>query len=128
MKFRSIAQYLIIGAAIGTFLPFVLSICLFGETLQAFVAAPPPPRVFWSGAPTPVPTPVPSQVQVVTGTALSSAGGLGFVLWSVLGACVGEALAIRLWGKYPGGARIALFGAVVGSIIFIGISLFGLPR
>jgi hypothetical protein len=128
MKFRSITQFLIIGIVVGTFLPFFLSICLFGQTLQAFVAAPPPAGGFWSGAPTPMPTPVPSAVQVVTGTALSSAGGLGFVLWSVLGAFAGEALMVRRWGKDLGLTRMALFGAVVGSALFIVISLFGLPR
>ncbi len=128
VKFRSLTQFLIIGIVVGTFLPFFLSICLFGETLQAFVAAPPPPGGFWSGAPTPAPTPVPSAVQVVAGTALSSAGGLGFVLWSILGAFAGEAVTVRRWGKDLGTTRTALLGAVVGSVIFIVVSLFGLPR
>jgi hypothetical protein len=126
---RSIAQFLLIGLLVGVITPFFISLCLFGTTLQTFVAAPQPTTgYYWSGAPTPVPTRVPSPVRVWTGTAFSSAGGAVFLLWSILGACIGEAAALRWlrvdWDK----VRKAGVGAIAGSLIFIGITLCGLLR
>jgi hypothetical protein len=128
MKIGAIPQFLIIGGVVGTLLPYLLSLCLFGTTLQTFVAAPPPKTTLWSGAPTPVPTPVPSRVQVWTGAALSSKGGIGFMLWSVLGALAGEAVAVRRSGKDGGAPSKAWLGAAAGSVIFVGVALCGLPR
>lgn len=128
MKPDQLPRFLLIACVVGMLLPFFVSICLFGQTLQSFVAPPKHEQVFWSGAPTPVPTPVPGPVQAWTGTALSLQGGVIFVLWSILGACAGEATALRLPGKARAARRKAWLGAIAGSIVFIGISLFGLPR
>jgi hypothetical protein len=125
IKIGPIAQFILIGVVIGTCLPFVLSLCLFGTTLQSFVAGQPTASGTWSGAPTPEPTRVPGKVQAWTGTAFSSAGGLVYLLWSMLGAFAGEALAVRRWGKQWDGTRMAWLGAVAGSAVFIGVTLCG---
>jgi hypothetical protein len=128
MKIGPITQFLIKGLVVGTLLPIIVSICLFGTTLQGFVAGPQPTPGFWSGAATPVPTQVPSRVQVWTSTTFSSAGGAVFLLWSVLGAYAGEALAVRRWGKEWNATRNAWLSAIAGSVIFVGIALCGFLR
>lgn len=128
MKIGPINRFLLIGAVVGAILPFVLSMCLFGTSLQSFLASPQPTPGFWSGAATPMPTPVPSRVQVWTNTTFTSAGGTVFVVWSVLGAFAGEALAVRRaiepWDK----TRNAWLGAIAGSVVFIGIAVCGFIR
>ncbi len=126
MKIGPVGQFLIIGAAVGILAPFILSLCLFGAPLQMFLAAPQPTPGYWSGAPTAAPTPIPSAVKVWTNSALTSTGGAVFVLWSVVGAFVGEAVAVRRWGKDWDATRKAWLGAVVGSILFNGIAVCGL--
>lgn len=118
-------QFLMIGGVVGILMPFFVSVCLFGTTLQTFVSPPPPTAGYWSGAPTPVPTPPPGPIRTWTGNALSAAGGLFFILWSVLGALAGEALALRRWGNELNPGRYALLGAATGSVVFIGITLCG---
>jgi hypothetical protein len=128
MKIGPTTQFLIIGAVVGGIVPFFLAICLFGTTLQGFVANPQPTQGYWSGAPTPLATPVPSPVQAWTSQAFASGGGTVFVLWSILGAFAGEAVALRSWGKEWDRTRRAWLGAVAGSVIFIGIALCGFLR
>jgi MFS family permease len=128
MKIGPITQFILIGVVVGTFLPFFVALCLFGTTLQSFVVAPAPTGGFYSGSATPVPTRVPSKAEVWTGTVLSSGGGVGFVLWSLLGAFAGEAVAVWRWGKEWGGTRRAWLGAVAGCVIFVGLGMCGLPR
>ena len=128
MKTGPIRQFLIIGGAVGILLPFFFSLCLFGTSLQEFVAGAQPTPGYWSGAATPVPTPARSPVQVWTGTAFSSAGGAVFVLWSMLGAFAGEGIAVRRWGKDWGATRKAWLGAVAGSLLFIVVTLCGFLR
>ena len=128
MKIGPITQFLMIGGVVGAFLPFFVSLCIFGTTLQTFVAAPPPTAGYWSGGPTTVPTRVPIRAEVLTGTARSAGSGAVFVLWSRLGAFAGEAVAIRRGGKEGNATRKAWLGAIVGSAIFIGLGLCGLPH
>ena len=125
MKFGPRTQFLFIGAVVGIVAPFFLSLCLFGTTLQTFVAGAQPTPGYWSGAPTAAPTHPPSQVQVWTSAAFSSAGGAIFVLWSVLGAYAGEGLAVWRWRKEWDATRRAWLAAAVGSFIFMGITLCG---
>ena len=120
-----IRQFILIGAAIGIFMPFFISVCLFGTTLQTFVAGAQPTPGYWSGAPTAAPTRAPSQVQVWTGNTFSAAGGAFLVVWSVLGAFAGEALALRRWREELNRIPYALLGALAGSVVFIGITLCG---
>ncbi len=125
MKMGPVAQFLLIGFAVGVIAPFFLSLCLFGTTLQMFMQAPAPTPGFWSGAPTAGPTPVPSQVQKVGSAALGRQGGAVFVLWSILGALAGEAVGSR----WPGGdpmhqTRREVIGAVLGAVIFSLVALF----
>jgi hypothetical protein len=127
MKLGPIAQFLLIGVVVGVLLPFILSVCLFSSTLQTFIASPLPTPGYWSGAPTPVPTPPPSHVQIVGGSVLRAAGGLVFVLGSILAACAGEAIAVRR-SKEWNATRNAWLGAMAGSVIFIGIALCGFLR
>lgn len=124
MKIGPITQFLIKGIVVGTIAPFFLSLCLFGTTLQVFLEGAPTPG-YWSGAPTAVPTRVPSPAQAWTGKTFKSAGGAFFVLWSILGAFAGEAIAVRRWGKDWNATRNAWLGALAGSFIFMGISLCG---
>ena len=126
MKFRSVVQFLVIAGVVGVLLPSALSMCLFGTNLQTFLAAPSPSTGFWSGAPTPVPTQPPAPVKVWTNTVLTSSGGIGFLFWSVLGAVVGQALAIRRSEPGWGAIRNAFLGAIAGSLVFIFISLCGI--
>lgn len=125
MRLGPIAQFLIKGFTVGVLAPYFLSLCLFGSTLQSFVAGAQPTPGYWSGGPTPIPTAVPSPVQVWTGNAFSSAGGALFVLWSLVGAFAGEGFAVRRWGKDWDAARKAWLGALVGSFLFMGITLCG---
>ncbi len=125
---RQLGQFLIIGAAIGIVMPFFFALCLFGSTLQQFVAAPQPTAGFWSGAPTAVPAPPPGPIRTWTGNAFSAGGGVVFVAWSVLGALAGQALALRRWGKELNPLPYALLGALLGSLVFIGITLCGLLK
>jgi hypothetical protein len=127
MKMWPIAKYLIIGAVVGTLVPYSLSFCLFGTQLQTFLAHPQPETGFWSGAPTPMPTAVPSPIQVWTTTTLTSSGGAFFVLWSVLGAFAGEAIAARR-GDVWNATRQAWLGAIAGSIILNGLALCAVLR
>ena len=123
---KNLAQlrhFLIVGAAVGIIMPFFISICLFGTTLQSFVAAPQPTAGFWSGAPTAVPAPPPGPIRTWTGNAFSAAGGVVFILWSVIGAFAGEALALRHWRDSLTPTRDALLGSAAGSIVFIFISI-----
>ena len=124
-KLRQYGQFLLTGAAVGIMMPFVISMCLFGTTLQNFVAAPSPTQGYWSGAPTAAPTRPPGPIRTWTGNAFSTAGGAVFVLWSVLGALGGEALALRRWREDLNVAPKAWIGALAGSVVFIGISLCG---
>jgi hypothetical protein len=128
MKIRPIAQFLLIAGIVGLLVPYFVSLCLFGTTLQTFVLGAQPTQGYWSGAATAAPTQAPSPVQVWTGTALSSGGGAIFVLWSVLGALAGEGIAAWRWGKDWGATRKAWLGALAGSFIFIAITLCGLLR
>jgi hypothetical protein len=128
MKFGRIAQFIITGGVVGTLLPFFVSLCLFGTTLQTFVSPPQHTTAFWSGAPTPEPTPIPGPVQAWTSRTLSSGGGIVYLLWNVLGAYAGEAVALRRLGQQLGATRRAWLGAVAGCVIFMGIALLGLPR
>ena len=123
-----ISHFLILGVVVGTLVPTALSMCLFGTTVQSFVAGPTPAGGFWSGAPTPVPTPIPSPAQVWTKKTFSAANGAVFLLWSVLGACAGEGLALRRWGKDENAARNAWLGALAGSVVFVGIAVCGFLR
>ena len=88
MKFGPIAQFVAIGVMIGIVAPCVLSLCLFGLTLQVVMAAE-PTSGYWSGAPTPGPTPVPSRAQAWTSDPLKNAGRGVLVLWSILGGLAG---------------------------------------
>jgi hypothetical protein len=119
MKLRSIATFLMIGAAVGILVPFFLSLCLFGTTFQSFMPG------YWSGAPTAAPTAPPSRVQVMTNAALTSSGGVLFVLGSVLGAYAGEAVAFRRRDKVWHATRNAWLGAIAGSVIFIALTICG---
>jgi hypothetical protein len=127
MRSGPITKFLLIGGAVGVVVPVFLTMCLFGTTVQKFVANPEPTAGYWSGAPTPVSTPVPSAVQVWTKTTISAAGGAVFLLWSVLGAFGGEALAVRR-GKEWDAPRNAWLGAVAGSLIFVVIAVCGFLR
>ncbi len=120
-----IRQFILIGAAIGIVMPFFISVCLFGTTLQTFVAGAAPTPGYWSGAPTAAPTRAPSPVQVATGNAFSAAGGALFVLWSVLGAFAGQAIALRRSRDEINPTRNALLGAAAGSVVFIAVTLCG---
>ena len=128
MKFTRVLQFLVIGVGVGTFLPFFVAICLFGATLQTFVVAPEHTTPFWSGAPTPEPTPVPTPLRAWTNRTLSSGGGAFYILWSVLGAFAGEAIALRRWGRSTRATRMALLGAISGCVIFMGVGFCGLPQ
>lgn len=121
-------QFLLIGIGVGMVLPFFVSICLFGTTLQTFVVAPQHTAPFWSGAPTPEPTPIPTPLRAWTNRTLSSGGGAVYILWSVLGALAGEAIAIRRWRAARHATRMALLGAIVGCTIFMGLGFCGLPQ
>ncbi len=124
MRIGQIRQFLIIGLAVGAIAPFFLSVCLFGTTLQTFVAGA-PTAGFWSGAATAQPTRVPSPVQAWSRTTFSEAGGAFFVVWSVLGAFAGQAFAAWRWRDEWHSTRRALFAAVVGSFLFMGFTLCG---
>ena len=128
MKIRPIAQFLLIAAVVGFLVPYFVSLCLFGTTLQSFVAGAQPTPGYWSGAATAAPTRAPSPVQVWTGAALGFGGGAVFVLWSVIGAVIGEGIAAWRWGKEWDATRRAWLGALAGSIIFIAITLCGFLR
>jgi hypothetical protein len=128
VKFTRVLQFLVIGVGVGTFLPFFVSICLFGATLQTFVVAPEHTTAFWSGAPTPEPTPVLTPLRAWTNRTLSSGGGAVYILWSVLGAFAGEAIALRRWGQSHRATRMALLGAITGCVIFMGVGFCGLPQ
>jgi hypothetical protein len=125
MKFGPIGQFLIKGFAVGVLAPYLLSLCLFGTTLQTFVAGAQPTPGYWSGAATPVPTAVPSAVQVWSGNAFSAAGGALFVVWSSVGAFAGEGFAVRRWGKEWDATRRAWLGALAGSFLFMAMALCG---
>ncbi len=125
MRIRLRFQFFIIAGVVGIVLPFILTLCLFGTTLQTFVAGQAPTPGFWSGAPTAAPTRIPSPVQEWSRTAFSSADGAVFLLWSVLGACAGEAVALRVRRDPWIATRTAWLGAVAGSVIFLGITLCG---
>ena len=125
MKLGPIAQFLLKGFTVGVLAPYFLSLCLFGTTLQTFVAGAQPTAGYWSGAPTPQPTSVPSPVQVWAGNAFSSSGGGLFVLWSLVGAFTGEGFAVRRWGKEWDATRRAWLGALAGSFLFMAIALCG---
>jgi hypothetical protein len=129
MKLGAVAQFLLIGTVAGVLTPFLLSLCLFGSTFQSFLAGPQPTPGYWSGAPTAAPTAAPSQLQVVSNTALTSAGGVVFVLWSMIGAFAGEAVAVWRYRNDWHATRITWAGAFTGSILLIMITLFtGLMR
>ncbi len=115
---------MLIGGAVGVLVPFLMSLCLFGSTFQTFLAGPQPTPGYWSGAPTGSPTPVPNPVQVATNTALTSANGVGFLLWSMLGAFAGEGIAVRRFGRDFHATRNAWLGAAAGSILLVLITLF----
>jgi hypothetical protein len=125
MKLGSIATFLMIGVVIGILVPFFLSLCLFGTTFQTFMAGPQPTPGYWSGAPTAAPTAPPSQVQVWTNAALTSGGGVVFVLWSTLGAFVGEGIAYRRRDRQWHRTRNAWLGAISGSVMFIALTICG---
>ncbi len=127
-KLKSISQFLLIAVVAGIVIPYFFSLCLFGTTLQTFIQGAQPTPGYWSGAPTGVPTQVPSAVQVWTGSALSSSNGAFFVLWSFLGAVVGEGLAVWRWRREWDATRRAWLGAIAGSFVFIGITLCGFLR
>ncbi|HTP00706.1 MAG TPA: hypothetical protein VMJ64_04975 [Anaerolineales bacterium] len=125
MKIRAVAQFILIGTAVGVLTPFFLSLCLFGTTFQTFMAGPQPTPGYWSGAPTAAPTAAPNSVQVWTNTTLTSSGGVGFVLWSMLGAFLGEAVAVRRSAQDLHPTRNLWLGALAGSGIVIAITLCG---
>ncbi len=125
MKLRPIATFLMIGAVVGILVPFFISLCLFGTTFQSFMAGPQPTPGYWSGAPTAVPTAPPSQVQVWTNAGLTSGGGGVFVLWSMLGAFAGEAVALRRRDRAWHATRNAWLAAIAGSVIFIALTICG---
>lgn len=125
MRIGPLIRFLLTGLVVGTLAPFALSLCLFGTTLQTFVTGGPPAAGFWSSAPTPTPTPIPSQIQAWSRQTVGSSGGAFLVLWSVLGAWIGQGLALRLQGQDPRTGRWALTGAAAGSAMFIGIALLG---
>ncbi len=127
-KIWNLRQHLLIGVAVGIVMPFFFALCLFGTSLQKFVAAPEPTAGYWSGAPTPVPTRPPGPIRTWTGDAFSAGGGVVFIAWSVLGALAGAALALRRWGEELNPLPYALLGALVGSVGFIVVSLFGLLK
>ncbi len=124
----NLRQHLLIGAVIGIIMPFFFALCLFGTTVQEFVAAPQPTAGYWSGAPTPVPAPPPGPIRTWTGNAFAAGGGVLFVMWSVLGALAGAALALRRWGQELNPFPYALLGGLAGSLLFIGVALFGLLK
>jgi hypothetical protein len=128
MKLARVFPFLVIGVGVGTLLPFFVSICLFGTTLQTFIVAPQHTTPFWSGAPTPEPTPIPSPLRAWTGRTFSSGGGAVYILWSVLGALAGEAIALRRWSRARHATRMAWLGAITGCIIFMGVGFCGLPQ
>ena len=124
MRLGRVAQFVLIGCGAGLVAPFFLSLCLFGSTLQVFMAGAPTPG-YWSGAPTAAATPVPGQVQQVGSAALSRGGGAGFVLWSIIGALAGEALGSRWPGGHPWHqARREIMGAILGALLFSVIAIF----
>ena len=124
---KTAPQFLLRAALIGVLLPFFIALCVFGTTLQSFVS-PQPTAGYWSGAATPQPTAVPSPVRVWGATALSSASGGVFVLWSLLGALAGEGLAVWRWGREWDASRRAWLGALAGSVTFIAVALCGFMR
>ena len=128
MKIGPVTQFLIIGAVVGIIAPFIISICLFGTTLQSMVAGAVPTPGFLSGAATPMPTQVPNPVQVWTNDTFSAGGGAVFVLWSMLGAFAGEAIAVARWRNEMDATRRAWLAALAGSIIFMVIALCGFMR
>ncbi len=117
IKLGPIAQFILIGAAVGIVAPFFLSLCLFGTTLQVFMVGEPTPG-FWSGAPTPQATAVPGHVQVAASKALGRGGGSVFVLWSLVGAYAGEAIGNRWTGHPWHKTRRAWLGAALLCVIF----------
>ncbi len=122
-KLGRAAQFVLIGCGVGLVAPFFLSLCLFGSTLQVFMAGEPTPG-FWSGAATAAPTAVPGPVQAMTSAALHHGGGSVFVLWSILGALAGEVVG----GKWPGGhpwhrTRREIVGAIFGGLLFTVVAL-----
>ncbi len=125
---KSIAEYLLIAVVAGVLVPYFFALCLFGTTLQTFIQGVQPTPGYWSGAPTGAPTAVPSAVQVWTEGTLSSANGAFLVVWSFAGALVGEGFARWRWGNDWHAGRKIWLGALVGSFLFIGITLFGFLR
>ncbi len=124
LKLGPVAQFLAIGVLVGSIAPFFLSLCLFGTTLQVFMAAEPTPG-YWSGAATPMPTAVPGQLQVWTSAALAHGQGAAFVVWGILGALAGEAVGDRWPGGHPWQrGRRAWLGAIAGSLLFSMVALF----
>jgi hypothetical protein len=124
-RFGQAGQFILIGAVVGIIMPFFFSLCVFGTTLQTFVSGAGPTPGYWSGAPTAVPTRPPGPIRTWTGNAFSAAGGVVFILWSLLGALAGEAAALRRWRGSLTPTRDALLGAVAGSLVFIAITLCG---
>ncbi len=128
MKMGPVAQFLLIGFAVGVIAPFFLSLCLFGTTLQMFMQAPAPTPGYWSGAATAAPTAVPARAQVVTSAALSHAGGAVFVLWSLVGAFAGEAVGNRWPGNPWSKTTRAWIGAIALCVVFNVVAMwFYLP-
>ena len=127
LQLAPLGRFILVGSAVGILLPFIISLCLFSSTLQSFIAPAAPTAGYWSGAVTPQPTAIPSPVQVAGGSALRFGGGLAYVLWSVVGAFAGEAVALgrsKEWNR----PRNAWFGAAIGSLLFIGIAVCGFLR
>jgi hypothetical protein len=122
---KNIGQFVLIGAAVGIVVPFFVSVCLFGTTLQTFVAGAQPTPGYWSGAPTAVPTRPPGPVQAATGKAFSAAGGALFIVWSMLGAFAGQAIGRRLSRDDINPLPKILLGAFAGSVVFIAFTLCG---
>lgn len=117
MKIGPVAQFVLIGCAVGIIAPFFLSLCLFGSTLPVFLTAEPTPG-FWSGAPTPVATAVPNLVQLATSNALHRGGAASFVIVAMFGALAGEAAGGRLPGHPWHKTRREVLGAILGGVIF----------
>lgn len=118
------AQYLVVGIAVGALLPFAVSVCVFSTTYQGLLS-PAPTQGFWSGAATPAPTAIPNPVVVQTGSALRSGGGWLFLVGSIVAALVGEALALRGFRLIWENMRAGMLAAVAGSVVFIAVALCG---